>query len=138
MQLAGSDVASIIRPLGNGRYEIQVSNTSGIGTLNGFTWTPPSSWTIRAITKTSGAECRLASTKKVVCTGRISAPQCLCTNTGGTVTVDLAVSVHTPKPEKDDHVTYGVVGAQLRITAMTAVPFLIPGTPQEEKRQHGV
>jgi hypothetical protein len=138
MQLGGSDADSVIRPLAKGHYQIEVLNTSGIGVLNGFTWAPPPAWTITAITKSSGANCKLASAKKVVCTGNVSAPKCLCSSSGGRVKVDLAVSVHTPKPGKGAPVTYGFEGAQLRITAMSAVPFLIPGTPQQEKRQHGV
>jgi hypothetical protein len=138
VSLVGSDVESVIRPLTNGHYQIEVLNTSGIGVVTGFTWSAPPSWTITAITKTSGANCKLVSVQKVLCTGRVLAPTCLCSNSGGTVKIDLAVSIDNPKPEKGPPESYGTVGAELRITAMTAVPFLIPGTPQEAKRRSGV
>ena len=128
----------MIRPLGNGHYELEVLNTSGIGTINRFTWTSPQAWTITSITKTSGASCNLASERTMVCMGEIAAPACLCSNSGGTVTIEFAVKVQTPKAGRGAAVSYGVEGAHLRIKAMTAVPFLIPGTPQQAKREHGV
>jgi hypothetical protein len=133
VNLAGSDAETIIKPLGKGHYRVFVQNTSGIGFLDGFTWTPPHGWTITAITKTTGGHCRLAA-GTVACTGRVLPPSCLCSASGGAVTIELTVT----EPAATKGHTYGAVGAKLRITRMTPVPYLIPGTPAEAKRQHGV
>jgi hypothetical protein len=138
VNLSGQDAETIIRPLTKGHYRVSVLNTSGIGFLNGFTWSPPPGWTIKSITKTTGAKCKLDSDGKVSCSGKVVPPSCLCKADGGTVTVDLAVSVHTAPLSKGKITGFGAVGAKLRITAMTPVPYLIPGTPAEAKRQHGV
>ena len=133
-RLAGSDAQTIIRPRAKGHYQLYVLNTSGIGFLNGFTWTPPPGWTITAITKTTGGTCRLETGGTITCKGRVPPPSCLCSADGGAVSVDLAV--RTPSASKGQN--FGAVGAKLRITRMTPVPYLIPGTPAEAKRQHGV
>ena len=39
--LSGSDAETIVRPLTKGHYQVYVLNTSGIGFVNGFTWSPP-------------------------------------------------------------------------------------------------
>jgi hypothetical protein len=133
-RLAGSDAQTIIRPLAKGRYQVYVLNTSGIGFLDGFTWSPPPGWTITAITKTTGGRCRLQSDGNVECRGRVPPPSCLCAADGGAVTIDLAVRA----PAASKGRTFGAVGAKLRITNMTPVPYLIPGTPAAAKRQRGV
>jgi hypothetical protein len=138
MKLGGADTESILQPLANGHYQLEVLNTSGIGVVTEFTWNPPAYWTITAITKSAGAHCKLVSNTEVVCKGQIAPPLCLCSNSGGIATIDLAVSIRTPKPAKGPPVSYGLEGAKLRITAMTAVPFVIPGTPQQAKRENGV
>ena len=134
VNLAGSDAETIIKPRTKGHYQVYILNTSGIGFLDGFTWTPPAGWTITAITKTTGGSCRLAADGKVACRGHVVPPSCLCTASGGAVTIELAVSAPTSTKGR----TFGAVGAKLRITSMTPVPYLIPGTPAEAKRQHGV
>jgi len=133
-RLSGSDAQTIIRPLAKGHYQLYVLNTSGIGFLDGFTWTPPPGWRITAITKTTGGTCRLGTGGTISCHGRVAPPSCLCAADGGSVSVDLAV--RTPSAAKGQ--SFGAVGAKLRITNMTPVPYLIPGTPAEAKRQHGV
>ncbi len=136
-RLSGADTETILRPLPRGHYRIEVLNTSGIGYLTGFTWTPPPGWTIHGLSKVTGAKCTLAA-QKVTCSGTVAPPPCLCAGKGGTVKIDLAVS--TPPPVrvhgKIEH--FGTVGAKMRITHMRAVPFLIPGTPAEAKRQQGL
>jgi len=131
--LAGSDAQTIVKPLKKGRYQLYVQNTSGIGFLNSFTWTPPPGWTITRITKARGSTCRLDGDGTVACAGKVAPPSCLCVGDGGAVTVDLAVKVHTPSSAKNR--TYGAVGAKFRIKTMTPVPYLIPGTPAAAKRQ---
>jgi hypothetical protein len=133
-QLSGSDAQTIIGPLAKGRVTVEVVNTSGIGFLDGFTWAPPPGWTITAVRRTTGGTCRLEAGGAIGCRGRVPPPSCLCTSDGGTVKIELAVRA----PSASDGRTFGVVGAKLRITNMTPVPYLIPGTPAEAKRQRGV
>ncbi len=56
IHVSGSDTNVIFRYL-NGSYQLQVLNTSGIGYLNGFTWTPSPGWTVTRIKSSSGATC---------------------------------------------------------------------------------
>ena len=136
-QLAGADTETLLKPLPHGHYSIEVLNTSGIGFLNGFTWSPPPGWTIHGITKVTGAKCTLAS-QVVTCSGKVSPPACLCAGDGGKVKIDIAVSTPGETYVKGKPVHYGTVGAKMQITRMTAVPYLIPGTPAEAKKQQGV
>jgi hypothetical protein len=136
-RLGGADTETILRPLPHGHYSIEVLNTSGIGYLTGFTWTPPPGWTIKGIAKAHGATCKLAA-QTVTCSGKVSPPGCLCAGNGGTVKIDLAVSTPGPEHLNGKPAILGTVGAKLHITRMTAVPYLIPGTPAAQKRQHGL
>ena len=54
-QQLGTDALSILTSLGADRYRLVVENTSPIGSINGFTWSPPSGWTVTAVTANSGA-----------------------------------------------------------------------------------
>ena len=58
IHVSGADTNVVFRYL-NGSYELQVLNTSGIGYLNGFTWTPSPGWSVKSIKKASGADCSL-------------------------------------------------------------------------------
>jgi hypothetical protein len=136
-QLAGADTETILRPLKPGHYSVEVLNTSGIGTLNGFTWSPPPGWTIHGIAKVTGAKCTLAA-QTVTCSGKVSPPACLCAGNGGKVKIDLDVTIPGATFVKGKPTHYGTVGAKMRITRMTAVPYLIPATPAEAKKQEGV
>jgi hypothetical protein len=137
-KVAGSDTETIIRPLKKGHVQVYVLNTSGIGFVNGFTWTPPPGWKIKAITKAKGGTCKLAADGNLACRGRIAPPSCLCASDGGAVTIDLEVSAPASSAAGGHRTSFGAVGAKLHITRMTPVPYLIPGTPKEAKRQHGV
>jgi hypothetical protein len=118
--------------LSTNHYEIAVQNTSGIGVINSFKWSPPAGWTVQAITKTTGGRCNLQA-GTISCSGTVMPPSCLCTGDGGTVVIDVSVAA----PKATGKVTsYGTVGSKTQITAYSPVPFLIPGTPKEAKRQH--
>jgi hypothetical protein len=125
---------TIIRPLNRGQYEVYVLNTSGIGFIDGFTWSPAPGWTITAIAKATGANCKLTGGGPT-CAGRVLPPSCK--GDGGSVTIKLDVKVNA-SPASAQVSSYGAVRAKLRITHMTAVPYLIPGTPSELARQQGV
>jgi hypothetical protein len=132
----GADTETILRPLTKDHYEVDVENTSGIGVINGFTWSPPPGWTVTRITKTTGGKCSLLS-GVVSCSGAVQPPTCLCTGDGGNLVIDIVVSAQTRSTVHGSPVIYGTSGSKLRLTAMTPVPFLIPGTPAEAARQHG-
>jgi hypothetical protein len=134
VKVYGSDDATVVRPLGGDRFELYVENTSGIGFINSFTWSPPPGWKIKSIAKASGAACSLTG-GIVRCTGSVRPPVCLCTGSGGNVTLDLVINGKTHGTANGKPVAYGAVGAKLELTKMTPVPFLIPGTPKEAARQ---
>jgi hypothetical protein len=126
-QVGGEDTETIIRPLPHNHYQVKVLNTSGIGYLKGFTWQPPPGWRITGLGAVKGAKCTLSSaTNKLTCAGNVKPPSCLCKGDGGTVVIKVALAPHAR----------GTVGARMQITKMTAVPYLIPGTPAAAKRQH--
>jgi hypothetical protein len=136
LKVAGADSLTTVRPLSPGHYELLIHNTSGIGFINGIVWQPPAGWTIKSISNVSGARCSLTS-GSVSCHGVIDPPSCLCRGDGGEVTVDMAVTAVTHAIVDGHPVYYGSVGAITDLTAMTPVPFLIPGTPAEAARQYG-
>ena len=133
---SGSDVETVLRTLASNRYELDVSNTSGIGYINRFAWSPPPGWTITAVTKTTGGSCALASAK-ISCHGSIGPPACLCAGAGGDLIVDFTITSTPAKKVPHGPSTFGSVGSTFQLTPMTPVPFLVPGTPQEAQRQRG-
>jgi hypothetical protein len=133
IHVSGSDTNVIFRYL-KGAYQLQVLNTSGIGYLNGFTWTPSPGWTVTRIKSSSGANCSLTPAKKIFCTGTVDPPSCLCTGDGGSVSVEFTA---TPTKKKAGYL-FGGGPAQFKVTKMTPVPYLIPGTPDEAAKRNGV
>ena len=51
---AGADSVETIRFLGDGKYQLEVQNTSDIGYLNTFEWHPPPGMTVTAVTSAEG------------------------------------------------------------------------------------
>ena len=131
--VSGSDTNLIFRYL-NGKYQLQVLNTSGIGYLDGFTWEPSAGWKVTGIKTSSGASCSVTSAGKIHCAGRVRPPSCLCTGDGGIVTVTFTASATTKK----SGYLFGGAPWQFKITKMTPVPYLIPGTPDEAQKREGV
>jgi hypothetical protein len=139
VQIKAQDADFVLKTLSPGHYELDVRNTSGIGTINTFSWDPPSGWTVTQVTKSVGSECRLTGGGLITCTGSVAAPKCLCTPSGGTVTITFTASTGNEPTTLNGHpVTYGAEGASIAVTAMTAIPYIIPQSPQEEKSQSGV
>ena len=133
IHVSGADTNVVFRYL-NGAYELQILNTSGIGYLNGFTWTPSPGWTVKSIKKMSGADCSVTHEGKIHCTGTIRPPSCLCTGDGGVVSIKFTAA----PTKKDAGYLFGGAAAQFKITKMTPVPYLIPGTPEEAQQREGV
>jgi hypothetical protein len=133
IHVSGSDTNVVFRYL-NGSYEVQVLNTSGIGYLDGFTWTPSPGWAVTKIKNASGASCSLTPAGKISCTGSVHPPSCLCTGDGGSVSIRF-----TAKPtKKNAGYLFGGSAAQFKVTKMTPVPYIIPGTPEEAAKRDGV
>ena len=115
---------SIFRTVGKGRYEVEIQNNSGIGTLNSFTWSPPPGLTVTALGGAVGGSCKLAR-GNISCTGSIQPPRCLC-QPGQNIVFSFSATGDLPTKVDGYLVTHGFVGQQLRITAMTPLPYLIP------------
>jgi hypothetical protein len=138
-QQLGTDALSILTSLGADRYRLVVENTSSIGSIDGFTWSPPAGWTVTAVTRNTGAgTCSVASDGRIACKGSLRAPACLCTPSGGKLVVQFTAHGVTHSKGPVHAMTFGTGGARVHITAMTPVPFLIPDTPQEVARQPGL
>lgn len=133
IHLSGSDTNLVFRYL-NGSYQLQVLNTSGIGYLNGFTWVPSAGWKVTKIKSSSGASCTLTTAGKVSCKGSVQPPTCLCTDDGGSVIVNFTAS---PTTKKSGYL-FGGAPWQFKITKMTPVPYIIPGSPDEAQKRGGV
>jgi hypothetical protein len=133
----GTDAETLLRSLAPNRYQLEVLNTSGIGFITRFLWSPPASWTITRVGRTTGGTCTLAS-GGLSCTGSVPPPSCLCTGSGGMLAVEFTVSTGAPTAAQGGRRPRGSVGSSFDLQAMTPVPFLVPGTPQAAARQHGI
>lgn len=133
IHVSGSDTNVVFNYL-NGSYKLEVMNTSGIGYLDGFTWTPSPGWTVTRIKNASGAACSVTQAGKITCSGTVQPPSCLCTGDGGIVSVEFTA---TPT-KKNAGYLFGGSATQFKVTKMTPVPYLIPGTPDEAAKRAGV
>jgi hypothetical protein len=120
----GNDANVVVRQLSNGRFELLVQNTSGIGWINSFQWVPPAGMTVTKISHTSLGSCKLAA-GAISCTAKLKPPNCTC-RVGGSMTVDFTATGRDPTTLDGHPLTLGVVGSYLRIAKMTPVPYHIP------------
>jgi hypothetical protein len=132
IHLSGSDTNVVFRYL-NGSYQLQVLNTSGIGYLNGFIWEPSAGWKVTKITSVSGGACSLTTAGKISCRGNVQPPTCLCAG-GGSVTINFAAAPITKK----SGFLFGGSPWQFKVTKMTPVPYIIPGSPDQARKRSGV
>jgi hypothetical protein len=135
IHVSGADTSVMFHYLSNS-YELQVMNTSGIGYLDGFTWVPSEGWKVTRIESSSGAKCTLSpgGAGKISCTGSVKPPSCLCTGDGGIVSIKFTA---VPTKKKAGYLFAGAPW-QFKVTKMTPVPYLIPGTPDEALKREGV
>jgi hypothetical protein len=133
IHVSGADTNIVFRYL-NGAYQLQVLNTSGIGYLNGFTWQPSPGWSVTHIKSVSGADCAVTKAGKISCTGSVHPPTCLCGDDGGVVSVTFTA---TPTKKKAGYL-FGGSPWQFKVTKMTPVPYIIPGSPDEAAKRDGV
>jgi hypothetical protein len=127
--VSGADASSVIRLLGHDRYQLVVTNTSSIGFINTFTWTPPDRTKILAVTRTQGGDCWLAQ-GAISCRLALHPPSCTCRGDGGRVTISFTAKT----PVAKDGYTHGI-GMQyssFMITSETPVPYMIPSSPLEK------
>jgi hypothetical protein len=129
-----TDAVTVFRFLdpSQGKYQLEVENTSGIGYINNFSWVPPAGFTITAVTSTEGGHCSLATsssgTRMISCVGGkkgIAPPKCTCL-AGGAMTVNFTATGLAPTNNGSYTTYYGVVGSYTNITKMTPVPYHIP------------
>lgn len=136
-KLLGADAEVVLTRKGD-HYVLDVHNTSGVGSIDRFSWEPPPGWTVTKITKTTGGNCNLSSKGVIWCSGKVQPPTCLCRGDGAILSIEFTANV-PPDTTKHGHpLLFGSAGALLRIQAMTPVPYLIPGTPEAAKKQNGV
>jgi len=132
IHVSGSDTNVRFAYLKNS-YQLEVLNTSGIGYLDGFTWTPSPGWSVTRIKKVNGASCKLTPAGKIACTGSVDPPTCLCAADGGDVSIEFTAA----PTKKNAGYLFGGSAAQFKVTKMTPVPYLIPGTPEEAAKRRG-
>jgi hypothetical protein len=134
-KLLGSDAEIVLVADGNG-YRLDVHQTSGIGSIDRFTWTPPPGWTVTKVTKKSGGHCQLDTTTNVIwCGGKVQPPSCLCKGDGAVLSIWFTAKAPANTTKNGHPLLFGSAGALLRIKAMTPVRYLIPGTPEAEQQQ---
>ena len=119
-----ADAVTVVRWVSPGTYQLDVQNTSGIGYINQFTWVPPGSLTVTAITSTEGGKCSLVG-GSIQCNGKIAPPTCTCL-AGGDLVVTFTAKGLDPTFANGYWTYYGIVGAYLQIQQMTPVPYHIP------------
>ena len=119
-----ADAVTVVSWVSPGKYELDVQNTSGIGYINQFTWVPPASLTVTAITSSEGGKCSLVG-GSIQCNGKIAPPNCTCLP-GGDLTVTFTAKGLEPTFANGYWTYYGIVGAYLQIQQMTPVPYHIP------------
>ena len=131
-----SDATAILRPLGRGRYQLEIQNTSRIGFINSFRWTPPARMKILAVTSSSRGKCTIDSTGAIACAATLPPPECLCRPSGGTVTIDFTTPPAVVLKIQGHTVDPGILGARLQIVAMTPIHYLIAATLEQERQGH--
>ncbi len=120
------DAVVIVRWVGPNAYQLDVQNTSGIGFIDQFVWTPPIGLTVTAVTSSEGGKCALVG-GNIQCNGKMSPPACTCL-AGGELTVNFTATGLQPTFANGYLTYYGMVGAFLQITEMTPVPYHIPSS----------
>jgi hypothetical protein len=129
--MAAVEYDVVLTPLGNNNYRLVVSNTSAIGSIDSFTWAVPPQLKITAVTgAVGGPTCGLAA-DAISCQGKLAPPQCLCTGSGGSVTINFTATGAVPTMQNGVPNIQGLSWSYMHVTAMTPVPRLIPDVVQK-------
>jgi hypothetical protein len=135
---SSADNTSALKSFPNDRYQLLVTNTSDTGSINEFSWAPPTGMEVTRVLGSSSGHCALVG-RAVVCDGNLPPPKCSC-QPGGTMTVDF--TAHTTfsstvavtrrvgpsgrfAPAVIPAVHFGVVNGVVEIVSMTPVPYKI-------------
>jgi hypothetical protein len=119
-----ADAVVIVHWLSPGLYQLEVQNTSGVGSIDSFTWVAPINLTVTAVTSSEGGRCTLVG-GNIQCTSDLAPPPCTCEG-GGVMTVNFTATGLSPTFQNGYWQTYGIVGSYLEIQSMTPIPYHIP------------
>lgn len=131
---ASAVVVLIERPVDySGDYQVEVQNLDPRGTVDTFTWTPPPSLNVTAVTATQGGACSITAAGAVQCTVSLGAPNCTSSSSGGTTCHPAATSAMTfnftavltgfpPGASFTQNLFLGAYQQQLQVTGMTLLP----------------
>jgi hypothetical protein len=131
-----TDATAILRPLGQGKYELEIQNTSRIGYINSFQWTPPPKMKILAVTSSSRGRCTVNPAGGIACATSLPPPKCLCRPSGGSITIDFTTPPTVVLKIQGHTVNPGILGARLQIVAMTPIHYLVAATLEQERQGH--
>lgn len=135
---ATTDASVTVDALGTDRYRLIILNTSQIGYLNTFAWSPPALMSIKSIGTVSSGTCHLAD-GSIACAANLKPPTCSCKADGGALSVDFTAVTKAPKNDSRVRgrgpVNYGLAYSAVRIYSATPVPYLIPSYPEAPKTE---
>jgi hypothetical protein len=123
--MGGADANTSVIPLGNGRYQLIIQNTSRVGYIDSVLWQPPPGATVASVSGSTVGSCDVATGGDISCNGlHLKPPKCLCLP-GGEATVTFVM--HGSSPDSSPHTT-GIAGSGLEITSMTPILGNIPSS----------
>jgi hypothetical protein len=134
--MAAVEYDTVLTPLGNNRYQLVVANASAIGSIDSFTWAAPPQLTITDVTSTSGGPTCGLTDGSISCQGKLAPPKCLCTGSGGSVTITFTATGAVPTIRNGVPIVQGLSWSYMHVTAMTPVPRLIPDVAQQVQKNN--
>jgi len=123
---SSADAAWSLQWLGNGKYQLLVQSTSGVGFIDSFDWVAGPGFTITSVTSSSQGKCALVG-DAISCTGSLKPPKCTCLP-GGSMTIKFTATGDTASDPKGTQEAYGEVGSYIAIKTVTPVPYHIPSS----------
>jgi hypothetical protein len=124
----GVDAQTTVRAFPKSHFELLVANTSGLGYIDSFTWSPPPGAPIKAVIGSSAGHCRLLGQKISCALVELKPPSCTCKGDGGIVAVSFVTDDRADSSVR--MLGYGQGG--LVISSVTPVLYFIPSTPGQK------
>jgi hypothetical protein len=118
---SSNDAWVTLRPLGEDRFRLTVTNISSVGFINDFSWSPSPGMTVTHVIGSNIGRCRLSTEGRIACSASIRPPKCTC-RPGGRMTVDFTARGLAESSKRH----YGAVHSYVEIDGMTPVPYKIP------------